>query len=99
MRNFFYHRRELLKELQDSVYNVSPHWYKKNKKCDYEVEVIAVIHTFDRDLKWNPHVHDLVTEGSVDKNNKWWKSVKYILYPFLKKAWQKVLLDIIKKTF
>ncbi|KZL88456.1 IS91 family transposase [Clostridium magnum] len=99
LRNFFYSRRELLKELQDGVYNVISHWYKKNKNCDYEVEVIAVIHTFGRDLKWNPHVHALVTEGAVDKNNKWWKSVEYIPYPFLKKAWQKVLLDIIKKHF
>lgn len=29
----------------------------------------------------------------------WLKSVEYIPYPFLKKAWQKVLLDIIKKRF
>ncbi|NMM63761.1 hypothetical protein HBE96_13980 [Clostridium sp. P21] len=44
------------------------HWYKKNKKCDYGVGVIAVIHTFGRDLKWNTHVHALVTEGTVDKS-------------------------------
>jgi len=99
LRNFFYSRRELLKELQDGVFNVISYWYKKNKKFDYEVGVIAVVHTFGRDLKWNPHIHALVTEGAVDKNSNWWKSVEYIPYPFLKKAWQKVLLDIIKKHF
>ena len=99
LRVFFYKRRELLKELQDAVYNVISYWYKKNKKCDYEVGIIAVVHTFGRDLKWNPHIHALVTEGAIDRNNSWWKSVEYIPYPFLKKAWQKVLLEIIKKYF
>lgn len=99
LRNFFYARRELLKELQDAVYNVISYWYKKNKKYDYEVGIIAVVHTFGKDLKWNPHIHALVTEGAIDRNNNWWKSVEYIPYPFLKKAWQKVLLEIIKKYF
>ncbi len=99
LRNYFYSRRELLKELQEGVYDVISYWYNKNKKDDYEVGVIAVIHTFGRDLKWNPHVHALVTEGAIDKKYNWWKSVEYIPYPFLKKAWQKVLLDIIKKHF
>lgn len=75
------------------------YWYNKNKNDNYEVGVIAVVHTFGRDLKWNPHVHALVTEGGINKGSKWWKSVNYILYPYLKKAWQKVLLDIIKKYF
>lgn len=99
LRNYFYQKRELLRELQDGVHNVVSYWYKKNKKSDYEVGVIAVVHTFGRDLKWNPHVHALVTEGAIDKKYNWWKSVDYIPYKYLKKAWQKVLIDIIKKHF
>lgn len=30
---------------------------------------------------------------------RWWKPVNYIPYPYLKKSWQKVLLDIINKHF
>ncbi|MDR3596092.1 MAG: transposase [Clostridium sp.] len=60
---------------------------------------MAVIHTFGGDLKWNSHVHALVTEGAVDKNIKWWKQVEYIPYSYLKKSWQKILLEIIKKHF
>lgn len=97
LRNYFYRDKTLLKELQDGVYNVINYWYNRNKKNNFEVGVIAVVHTFGRDLKWNPHVHALVTEGAIDKRYNWWKSVDYIPYPFLKKAWQKVLLDIIKK--
>ena len=92
-------RRELLKELQDGVNEVIKYWYNKKKGSNYEVGVIAVIHTFGGDLKWNPHVHALVTEGAVDKKTKWWKQVEYIPYPYLKKSWQKVLLEIIKKHF
>jgi len=33
LRNFFYSRRELLKELQDGVYNVISHWHKKYSKA------------------------------------------------------------------
>lgn len=99
LRNFFYSRKDLLKELQDGVYDVINYWYNKNKNDDYEVGVIAVVHTFGRDLKWNPHVHALVTEGAINKKTKWWKTINYIPYPYLKKAWQKVLLDIIKKHF
>lgn len=57
------------------------------------------INTFGSDLKWNPHVHALVTDGAIDKKTKWWKPIDYIPYPYLKKSWQKVLLDIIKKHF
>lgn len=99
LRNYFYSKRELLKELQDGVNEVIKYWYNKKKGSNYEVGVIAVIHTFGGDLKWNPHVHALVTEGAVDKKTKWWKQVEYIPYPYLKKSWQKVLLEIIKKHF
>lgn len=99
LRNYFYRRRELLKELQDGVYDVIKYWYEKDKKVKYEVGVIAVIHTFGSDLKWNPHVHALVTEGAVNKDINWWKSVDYIPYEYLRKSWQRILLDIIKKHF
>lgn len=99
LRNFFYSKRELLKELQDGVYEVINYWYNKKKGSNFKVGVITVLHTFGGDLKWNPHVHALVTEGAIDKNSKWWKSVEYIPYPYLKKSWQKVLLDIIKRNF
>ena len=30
--------------------------------------LITVIHTFGRDLKWNPHIHAIVTLGGFNKN-------------------------------
>lgn len=51
LRNYFYSNRELLKELQDGVNEVIKYWYNKKKGSNYEVGVIAVIHTFGGDLK------------------------------------------------
>ncbi len=68
-------------------------------KGSYEVGLIAVVHTFGSDLKWNLHIHALFTEGGIDKNNKWFKKVSHRPYKYLRKSWQKLVLDIIKKNF
>ena len=92
LKNYFYSKKELLKELQDGVNEVIKYWYKKKKGSNYEVGVIAVIHTFGGDLKWNPHVHMMVTEGGKGKITLW-RNFKYFSYEALRKIWQKILLD------
>ncbi len=99
LRNYFYQKRELLKDLQDAAYGVVSSYYKNKVKGNHEVGLIAVVHTFGSDLKWNPHIHALFTEGGIDKNNKWFKKVSHIPYKYLRKSWQKLVLDIIKKNF
>lgn len=99
LRNYFYQKRELLKDLQDAVYRVVSSYYQNKVKGSHEVGLIAVVHTFGSDLKWNPHIHALFTEGGIDKNNKWFKKVSHIPYKYLRKSWQKLVLDIIKKNF
>ena len=43
-------------------------WFKElNKKECFTQGIISEIHTFGRDLKWNPHVHLIVTEGGAGK--------------------------------
>ena len=78
LRNYFYQKRELLKDLQDVVYGVISSYYQNKVKGNHKVGLIAVVHTFGSDLKWNPHIHALFTEGGIDKNNKWFK--KYLIY-------------------
>lgn len=48
--------------------------------------VIAVVHTFGGDLKWNPHVHVIVTCGGLDEER--WKWVNFVPYEKLKAAWK-----------
>lgn len=88
-----------MNELSQEVARVFRYYYKRmNKSKNYEVGVITVIHTFGRDLKFNPHIHALVTEGALDRNKEW-KKVEYISYDYLRKAWQKLLLDLMLKWF
>lgn len=99
LRLTFYRNRDFLKELSDNAAEVIQYWYReKAKKKGYEVGIIAVVHTFGRDLKFNPHIHALVTEGAIDKN-KIWKEAGYIPYEYLRRAWQKVLLDWLNQKY
>ena len=58
-----------------AVYGVVSSYYQGS----YEVGLIAVVHTFEYDLKSNSHIHALFTEGGIDKNNKGFKKVSYYI--------------------
>jgi hypothetical protein len=99
LRNAFFEDRKKLNELSKEVANVFKYWYrKKSKKRHLDVGVITVIHTFGRDLKFNPHIHVLVTEGAIDVNHEW-VPVDFIPYNYLRKSWQKLVMDLLKKWF
>lgn len=99
LRGKIYWHRDLLKDLSDGVAEVIQYWYRnKAKEKGYEVGIITTVHTFGRDMSFNPHIHALVTEGAIDKYKNW-KEVGYIPYEYLRKSWQKVLLEIVKKNF
>lgn len=99
LRNYFYQKRELLKDLQNAAYGVVSNYYETKVKGKHEVGLIAVVHTFGSDLKWNPHIHALFTEGGIDKTNKWFEKISHIPYNYLRKSWQKLVLDIIRENF
>ncbi|EQB88243.1 hypothetical protein M918_24675 [Clostridium sp. BL8] len=68
-------------------------WYlERSKKEKFIPGIVAVIHTFGRDLKWNPHVHLLVTEGASG-NITAWKKFNFMPFAMLRNRWQKLLLD------
>jgi len=52
---------------------------------------ICVLHSFGRDLKWNPHIHVVLAEGSFDKLGKW-KPKGYFHFESLRKSFQAILL-------
>lgn len=99
LRKYFYGDRSKLNEMSREVAKVIQYYYRrKNKSKQYDVGVITVIHTFGRDLKFNPHIHALVTEGALDKDEQW-KSVAYISFTYLRKSWHKLLMDLMLKWF
>lgn len=67
------------------------------RKCGRKAEnltpgFIMVLHTFGRDLKWNPHIHVLLTEGGMTDQGSY-KKIKYINYEQLRKSFMKELFD------
>lgn len=58
LRIYFRKQRELLSLLPKLAHKVIKQYlYNQNKKESYTPGVVAVIHTFGGDLKWNPHVY------------------------------------------
>ena len=52
---------------------------------------IMVLHTFGRDLKWNPHIHCLISEGGYSDNG-FWRNINYFNYTFLRNSFRTALL-------
>lgn len=99
LRHYLRKDRSLLNLLFEASASTIQHWfYKLNKSENFKPGFISVLHTFGRDLKWNPHIHMLITEGASG-NKTVWKRITYFSYEALRKAWQKVLLDLFHKAF
>jgi len=69
---------------------------KSEKKTKLKIGMIQVLQTFGADMKYNPHVHCIVTEGGFDR--QWnWIHTYYLPYKFFRKKWQYHLLTMLKK--
>ena len=96
LRHFFAEDRSLLNCLFDAVNSVVTRmFHKENKSECFTPGFICVLHTFGRDLKWNPHIHCLISEGGIGKSNKW-RNRKFFSFNFLRHAFLTALLDILE---
>lgn len=59
---------------------------------DFTPGFIMVLHTFGRDLKWNPHIHCLISEGGLSDDGLW-RNVHHFNYSFLRSAFRTALLN------
>ena len=93
LRHFFLQDRSLLNCLFHSVNNVvSRMFFKMNKSMNFTPGFVMVLHTFGRDLKWNPHIHCLISEGGYSDNG-FWRHVKHFNYTYLRNAFRTALLN------
>lgn len=93
LRTFFGKDRGRLKILPRCAAKAVTSWmHSLNKREEFTPGIVTVIHTFGRDLKWNPHVHMMVTEGGKGNITEW-RNIRHISYEALRKRWQKILLD------
>ncbi len=66
------------------------------KKVKLRIGMIQILQTYGADMKYNPHVHSIITEGGFDRNKNW-IHVDYIPYKGWRKKWQYELLTRLKK--
>ncbi len=93
LRPFFLQDRSLLGLLFDAVQSVILRmFHKENKTEEFTPGFICVLHTFGRNLKWNPHIHCLISEGGIGKSGLW-RANKHFNYTFLRTA----LLNLLEK--
>lgn len=92
LRLYFRIDRTLLNVLFQSAAQVIHDWAASlNKTEQFQFGMVCVLHTFGRDLKWNPHIHMLLTEGACGKKTAW-KTFTYFPYIMLRKRWMTTLL-------
>ena len=95
----YFHNPKTLKLLADcgaELVQEVCHICLKGKQI--ELGIILVTQTTGRKSTWNPHLHLLVTEGGLDKDNHW-RDFYYFDYKILRKKWMYILLSALKKTF
>lgn len=97
LRIFFHRDRKLLHLFFEASANTVLVWfYKLNKSENFNPGIISTMHTFGHDLKWNPHIHMIVTEGASGTKTIL-RKVSHIPFTILRKRWQATILNPLHK--
>ena len=94
---YFHEDRKLFKILMDVAYKTIREVFSNMKRKKLIPGVIEVFHPFGKDLKNQPHVHCIVTEGGFDDNGTFIQLGNYIPYNALHKNWEYNILKKLKK--
>lgn len=96
LRIYFRKYRNLLHVLFRSAAQVIQDWLYNQNHCEqFSAGMVVALHTFGRDLKWNPHIHMLITEGASGKFTEW-KKFHHFPFVMLRKKWRTTLLANMK---
>jgi len=96
--SYFQKYRFLLNGLFEAASQAILSWfYELNKSQNFTPGIMCTLHTFGRDLKWNPHIHMLCTEGGAG-NIEIFRLVHHINFKALRFRWQKLLLDYLSQN-
>jgi hypothetical protein len=88
---------ELRKVLMNTAHKTITKVFSNITKKDIEPGSIEAIHPFGRDIKFQPHVHSIVTEGGYTKDGKFVSIGNYISYDALHRKWQYEILNALRK--
>jgi len=77
-------------------------WLKgRKKRKPYVPGFIIVLHTFGNDIKWNPHLHMIITAGGLSLDEKRWISApkRYLVpAPLLGTEWKLNVIAAVRKA-
>jgi hypothetical protein len=73
LRPYFLHKRELLGELCRAAYETVSELMSAAALTERRLRpgFVAVVQTFNSDLRWNPHIHALVSTGAWSDEGDW----------------------------
>lgn len=91
------YRRLLSLLFKFAAQTISAWLYEMNRSLNYTTGIVCALHTFDHDLKWNPHIHMIIAEGVLDCSGKW-KNINYFPYTMLRKRRMTTLLSNLKSN-
>lgn len=88
--NFFIGRQHLLSVISDNLFKLFKFQFAKSKVNHFAFSVF--FHTFGRDMKFNPHLHIIISEGGFT-DSFIWKNVSHFPWKVFDKSWKKILSD------
>lgn len=71
-------------------------WTISNKS--YIPGITMILHTFGRDLKFNPHIHMLITCGGLSLDYSSWMNNFFIPHKTLKSTWRYNVVSFLRKS-
>lgn len=96
--HFLQKDKTLLNDLFDAASFTILSWFNVLSKMESFIPgIVCTLHTFGRDLKWNPHIYIIVTEGAMVRLTPW-KSFDFLTFDMLRKSFiTKLLFNLSKK--
>lgn len=89
-------RKILLNALFNLAAATVTSWTIPNKS--YIPGITMILHTFGRDLKFNPHIHMLLTCGGLSPDCSSWVNNFFIPHQVLKPIWRYQVVSFIRKS-
>lgn len=89
------------KLLLNSLFKLASHsiisWTKEYRNCI--PGIISVIHTFGKDIKFNPHIHIIVSSGGLSLDYSSWIPINFFPEKVLKARWKYNVISFLRDSF
>lgn len=85
------------KVYMDAAINTFNDYFSKKLHHNVKVGVIVILHPYGKDMKDQPHLHLLITEGGFDKKGRFVKC-NYVPADGFRRTWQHHVLKLFQKA-